>query len=395
MEKLKHPLEIYVHIPFCVRKCWYCDFCSFQASDETIAVYIDALIAEIRHYNVSENQVVKTIYFGGGTPSYIDARYIVRVVHALEEKFGLDLSHDDTIEMTIEVNPASAMADKLACYRALGFNRLSVGCQSTDDGLLKKLGRAHTAADFFETMSHAAQAGFTNVSADLMFGLPGQDLPMLVNSAERIMALPIVKHLSCYSLIIEPGTPFEKLMADGKLNLPPEKMERAMYHKIRKLTVAHGFKQYEISNFAKSGFASKHNSGYWDLTPYVGFGLGTSSLYDGGQPERDNNYRRVTNTADMTRYVATNGTAKTENHTLSIKEAKGDFMFLGLRKTAGVSDQDYQEKFHTSFFDDYEKEIQEIFDEGLIKIKEENNARRIFLTDKGLDLANQAFMVFV
>lgn len=391
--KAMNNLEIYVHIPFCVKKCLYCDFCSFASDEATIRRYIAALIAEIRAFEVPQNTVVKTVYFGGGTPSYIDAEHIARVVHALEDKFNFDLKEDQAIEATIEVNPASAMAEKLAVYRALGFNRLSVGCQSTDDGLLKTLGRAHTSSDFFETLRHAESAGFTNVSADLMFGLPKQSMRMLIDSAQRIMALPVVKHLSCYSLIVEPGTSFAKMAQTGQLELPDEQTERAMYHEIRKRTAEQGFAQYEISNFAKPGYLSRHNSGYWDLTPYAGFGLGASSLFDAGHPERQQNYERVTNTSDLSAYIQTSGTEKSEKHLLPLKEAKGDFMFLGLRKTAGVRDADYHAKFKSSFFHDYRSEIEEIFNEGLIAIDE--NDRRIFLTAKGLDLANQAFMVFV
>lgn len=375
-------LELYVHIPFCVRKCAYCDFPSGPpAGEAAVAAYFDALLAEIAACPDGGMGEVTTVYFGGGTPSFVAAEWIQKVLAALGEKFHFD-PRDDALEKTIEVNPASALEPKLRAYRAMGFNRLSIGCQAAQDRLLAILGRPHTFADFLATYDHAVEAGFTNISADLMAGLPGQSLADMDDSLEAILDLPAIRHLSAYSLIVEPGTPFARRQARGELALPGEDTERAMVHRIKERTKGRGMVQYEISNYAYPGFESRHNTGYWIMTPYRGFGLGAAS-FDGRA--------RWQNTADLAGYQAAPGVARAEDHVLPEEELRGDFMFLGLRRLAGVADGDYRRRFGRSFFDDYGSAIARLKDEGLVMVQGET----LGLTDRGLDLANQVFVEFV
>ncbi|MCH4071546.1 radical SAM family heme chaperone HemW [Pseudoramibacter sp.] len=387
---MKNYLEIYVHIPFCQSKCRYCDFLSWpERNQASVKNYFDALGREIAAYKKPKDRPVGTVYFGGGTPSAVDPRLIAQTAMALEEKFGFDFK-DEKLEKTIEVNPKTVDEAQLKGYRELGFNRLSVGIQSLSAGLLKTLGRLHTAEEALAVLDMAEAAGFDNISADLMSGLPGQTLEDIDKAVARIAAYPSVRHISCYSLIIEPGTVFEKWQREGRLGLPSEKEERRMYHHLCRSLEARGFHQYEISNFARPGCASRHNSGYWDLTPYAGFGLGAASLSEQGPTDQDGAFFRRENTRDFETYLK-NPSRSFEGHALPKREAEGDFMFLGLRTAAGVRDEDFIKIFGESFKSIYKKEISTLIKENLIKA----DGSRIFLTRKGLDLANQVFMAFV
>lgn len=377
---------IYVHVPFCEKKCAYCDFLSAPPeSDDTVRAYFEALDNEIEEAELPEDDEDEctSIYFGGGTPSFVDVDYIDGALDSLGGKFHFD-TWDENIEKTVEVNPASAVYDKLKKYRDVGFNRLSVGLQAKQDRLLKTLGRVHSLADFEETLEAAEKAKFNNVSVDLMFGLPGQTLDDVEESVEYVLGFPIVKHLSCYSLSVEPGTAFESRIKSGELVLPAEDLERDMYHTIQKMTAEKGMDQYEISNFAYPGYESRHNIGYWTLTPYYGFGVGASAF-------DYRHSRRFSNTKDLGEYLDAPGEKLREDITLTEENMKGDFMYLGLRRLVGVDDADYREMFGSSFFDDYKDQIDKLLDEELI----EKDDSRIFLSAKGLDLANQVFMEFV
>lgn len=383
-------LEIYVHIPFCRSKCRYCDFVSWPERDgNRIAQYFEALKREIAAFN-GGLQPIRSVYFGGGTPSAVAPAYLAETIAALEKKFGFDFP-TAAFEKTIEVNPKTVDKNQLQYYRKLGFNRLSVGVQSFNDHLLKTIGRLHTAEEAAITLQDAAAAGFDNISVDLIFGLPGQTLADVDATIDRLSHFPPVVHVSCYSLIVEPGTVFERWQREGRLSLPSEKIERAMYHRICERLGKNGFAQYEISNFARPGCFSRHNSGYWDLTPYAGFGLGAASLLlEKRTTDADGAFRRWTTTPDFEAYLK-NPVTRTENHPLSKREAEGDFMFLGLRKTCGVDDRDFQNTFGESFETRYADEIPSLIREGLIQRAD----TRIKLTVRGLDLANQVFMAFV
>lgn len=384
-------LEIYIHIPFCRSKCRYCDFVSWPERDsDQIARYFEALDKEIAAFLQNRTHPVRSVYFGGGTPSAVDTKYLSKVICALEGKFGFDFK-TAAFEKTIEVNPKTVDHKDLQVYKALGFNRISVGVQSFNDRLLQIVGRPYHAADALQTLEDAAAAGFDNISADLMFGLPEQTLADVENTLDRLTKDALVQHVSCYSLIVEPGTVFEKWQREGRLALPEEKVERDMYHLICRRLAENGFEQYEISNFARPGYLSRHNSGYWDLTPYAGFGLGAASLLlENKAPGEDGAFLRKTTTADFDTYLQ-NPAACDEKHRLSKKEAEGDYMFLGLRRTKGVDDKDFQTLFGESIENRYAGEIFSLIEEGLL----EREGSRIRLTTLGLDLANQVFMAFV
>ncbi|MGN0194196.1 MAG: radical SAM family heme chaperone HemW [Pseudoramibacter sp.] len=387
---MKDYLEIYIHIPFCRSKCRYCDFLSWpERNQDTVEKYFDALGREIEAFDGADAAPVGTVYFGGGTPSAVDPIWIAETVSALEEKFGFDFK-DEKLEKTIEVNPKTVDEAQLRGYRDLGFNRLSVGVQSLNGRLLKTLGRLHSAEDALAVFDMAKAAGFDNISADLMSGLPGQSLKDIDEAVACLAAVPQIRHISCYSLIIEPGTVFEKWQREGRLALPSENLEREMYHRLCRKLRAEGFHQYEISNFAKRGYESRHNSGYWDLTLYAGFGLGAASLFKNQPADRDGAFYRKENTRDFKAYLE-DPVRSFEGHDLSKREAEGDFMFLGLRTAAGVSDEDFIKIFGESFKSIYKKEISTLIKEKLIQ----ENGPRIFLTRKGFDLANQVFMAFV
>lgn len=387
---MKDYLEIYVHIPFCQSKCRYCDFLSWpEKNQDTVAQYFKALCREITAFDVPGEKPVGTVYFGGGTPSCVDPVWIEKTVSALEQKFGFDFKSEQ-IEKTLEVNPKTVDEAKLKAYRELGFNRLSVGIQSLNDRLLKKLGRLHSAEEALAVLDMAAAAGFDNISVDLMSGLPGQTPADLDKAVKRLAVYPHVRHISCYSLIVEPGTVFDKWQREGRLALPPEDLEREMYHHLCRKLKSRGFHQYEISNFARPGYESRHNSGYWDLTPYAGFGLGAASLFQKGPADQGGAFFRRENTRNLKIYLD-EPAQSFEGHDLSKSEAEGDFMFLGLRTADGVSDEDFDQLFGESFQDRYQKEISTLIKEKLIQ----KDGPRIFLTRKGLDLANQVFMAFV
>ena len=376
------PLMLYVHWPFCARKCRYCDFLSGPpASVSQMDAYRDALIAEIKKEEKQDDVQITSVYFGGGTPSLVPTEHTEAVLDALRERYGFN-AKDEDIECTIEVNPGAVTKDKLKAYRQMGFNRLSVGCQSTNDRLLKTLGRVHTRKDFFDTVSDANKAGFSNLSVDLMVGLPGQTLDDVKTAVREVAALSNVRHLSCYSLIIEEGTPFAESYAKGKLVLPDEDIERKMAHLVTTEAKGLGLKQYEISNYASAGYESRHNSGYWLFLSYRGFGAGAAS-FDFSRR------RRFAGAASVSGYIK--GEALSEDRVLSEDELRGDFMFLGLRRLAGVSGADYAALFNRNLFDDYAAEINHLLMEGLI-ICDGNTIR---LSETGLDYANRVFMAFV
>lgn len=380
------PLGLYIHIPFCVKKCHYCSFTSWCPRDgRQVQDYFKDLRQEIKTYaGRTKGYVVRTVYFGGGTPSAVSADEIKQTMEALGRAFAFD-PQDPLLEKTIEVNPGSGTAEKILAYQKMGFNRLSIGLQSAQDHLLKVLGRVHTREDFKLACGAAEAAGFDNVSADVMFGLPGQSLQDVLETVQMLVERPVIKHLSCYSLKVEEGTAFDVWERQGRLALPGEELEREMYHRLIDNLRLHGFEQYEISNFSKPGAESRHNSSYWDLTDYIGLGLGASSFFC---------HKRWSNTADFNKYhvgLECGYPIEEGAHRLSDLEARGDFMFLGLRRNRGVDDLEYNQQFGRHFFDDYREEIWGLLESGLI-VRE---GTRIRLSTRGMDLANQVFMAFV
>ena len=381
MEKL----GLYVHIPFCKKKCKYCDFISFSCDEEKYKEYMDALECEIK--NVSKNIIssiheVSTIYIGGGTPSLIAPKYIERILETIYQNIKIS----GNAEITIEINPGTVSKEKLEIYKKLGINRLSIGLQTTDNELLKLIGRIHTYEEFLDTYNTAREIGFTNINVDLMLALPTQTEKMLVDSLLKVIKLN-PNHISLYSLILEEGTELEKLISKGEYELCDEELERKMYHKTKNILEKNGYNHYEISNFAKKGFESKHNLDCWNQEEYIGIGLAAHSYYRN---------KRFSNTNDFNEYISNikkfDFTKNVEVHEFQDREAKAkEFMLLGLRKINGVSISEFERRFrvHPLFY--FRFEISKLEEDDLIEVDLDN----IKLTKKGLDLANQVFEAFV
>lgn len=371
-------LGIYIHIPFCKSKCFYCDFNSYANHEELVGAYVDALKQEIN--NVNDNREVPSIYIGGGTPSYIDAKYIVEILETIRNKFNI--SND--AEITIEVNPGTVDRNKLKVYKAIGINRISFGLQTCQEKLLKSIGRIHTYEEAKNGYLLARECGFDNISIDLMFGLPKQSMADLKYSLERIIELN-PEHISTYSLKVEENTVFGRRQSEGKLILPNEDIERQMYYYIKNELKKVGYEHYEISNFAKPEHQSRHNNSYWEGQDYLGFGAGASSLY------KDTRYSNETNIQKYIDKILNNERVFDIEEELDEKAKLSEAMILGLRKLNGVSKIDVKEKFGYDIEEVYSSEITKLLRLGLL-IQEDDRVR---LTDKGLDFANQVFLEFL
>ena len=322
------PIEIYIHIPFCVKKCDYCDFLSGPSSPEEQSDYVQALLREIDAVKEGKGRSVSSIFIGGGTPSVLDAGFIGEILNRIRNKFQIQ----NDAEITIEANPGTADYGKLQAYRDYGINRLSIGLQSPDDRELKILGRIHNYEQFLETYKKARKAGFDNINVDLMSAIPDQTYKGWEKNLRTVAELE-PEHISAYSLIIEEGTPF----AARQLNLPDEDTEYNMYEATARILKEYGYKQYEISNYAKRGMACRHNVGYWTRQDYLGFGLGASSLYG---------KERFSNTADRKKYLENSFSPKLireREPILSREDEMAEFMFLGLRMTEGVARTDFEQ----------------------------------------------------
>lgn len=385
-------IGIYVHIPFCKHKCNYCDFCSFENKEDLIEEYIKWLKIEIEDVGKTNKQdvkeqkdipfLVKTIYIGGGTPSFLDSKYIVEIVQTIKEYFNVA----EEAEITIEVNPGTVTLEKLQDYFNCGINRLSIGLQSTYDILLKQIGRIHTYQEFLDTYHLAREVGFKNINVDLMLGLPNQTIREIQNSVEEIIGLE-PEHISLYSLIVEEGTKIEKQLQQKEFILPDEVVERKMYWNTKKLLEKNGYVHYEISNFAKAGYESKHNSDCWDQKEYIGFGVGAHSYTNG---------IRYSNVEKIEEYIKNYEEEKSENNFVfqekqNNKDMEKEFMLLGLRKIQGVSIQDFKTKFVDNPVFVYHSELEKLVNEDLLEI----DGDRIKLTNKGLDLANLVWEEFI
>lgn len=373
---------IYIHIPFCKQKCFYCDFVSFCDKDEYIERYWQAIKKEIEFKNKFTDSKISTIYFGGGTPSYIDANIIVDILKTIKENYTLT----NDCEITIEVNPGTITKQKLEIYFNSGINRISIGLQTANDQLLKKIGRIHSYDEFIETYQLARQVGFKNINVDLMFGLPGQTVQDLKFSLENTIKLS-PEHISVYSLILEEGTKLYDLVKENKVDLPYEDTERNMYWYIKNTLELNGYSHYEISNFSKKGYESKHNINCWKQMEYIGFGTAAHSYLDS---------KRFSNIESVKIYIENIESGKMEKNSIiheeqDQEEIKKEFMLLGLRKIQGVNIQDFKNKFGDSPIFMYMNELSKLVDEGLIIIEEDN----IRLTSKGLDLANIVWEEFV
>lgn len=389
-------LEIYIHIPFCVRKCAYCDFLSGPADQKTQEQYTDALIREIQAFPNAEQYVVCSVFIGGGTPSVLSQEAIGRILEAVRRKFHFVSEIDGdfgSVEITIECNPGTAGEEKLSYYRKIGINRLSLGLQSADNRELALLGRIHTWEAFLETYHAARHVGFTNINIDLMSGLPGQSVVSWERTLDQVLALE-PEHISAYSLIIEEGTPFytryrkdEKLRDQGEEPelLPSEEAERQMYARTEEKLLEHGMYRYEISNYAKPGFACRHNDGYWTGVWYAGFGLGASSLL---------NHTRYRNTEHMEEYLTAAPeqlAGYREAEPLTQNDEMEEFMFLGLRRMAGVSESEFKKRFRRTIREVYGEIPDSLIRHGLLARKGDC----YFLTPEGMNLSNYVMSEFI
>ena len=367
--KNNNELGIYIHIPFCMQKCIYCDFLSAPADDKTKSSYVKALINEIALSEAGLDKNVTSIFIGGGTPSAINAEYIKDILEAVKQRYRVD----GNAEITIECNPGTINSEKAYIYREAGINRISFGLQSTDDKELRMLGRIHTYEEFFRSYQWAREAGFQNINIDLMFVIPGQTGEAWRAHLRQVAELK-PEHISAYSLIIEEGTPF----AECELDLPDEDTEYQMYEDTAGILAEYGYQQYEISNYAKDGYACRHNIGYWKRTEYLGLGLGASSLY--GE-------NRFSNTRDMQEYLGFSGNTeriRKDVLKLSLKDQIEEFMYLGLRMTEGISEIDFEQNFGQKLENIYGSVLQKYKETGFLE-KTGTNWR---FTRKGIHVSN-------
>lgn len=367
--------EIYIHIPFCERKCDYCDFVSFVCDEDTKKHYFSRLIEQIDKKSEFTGKVpVDSVFFGGGTPSSVDAGLIDETLNHLRKKYMVT----DDAEITIEMNPNSVTSDKLKIYKTAGINRISIGLQSANDEELRVLSRLHDYRTFLKTYEMVRNEGFRNVNIDIMSALPGQDKTSYMRTLEKVVELN-PEHISAYSLIIEEGTKFHDRYESGE-GLPDEETDREMYHDTKLFLSENGYHRYEISNYSKPGFECRHNTGYWTGKKYVGFGPAAAS-FDG-----ENRYQMHNS---LTKYLAGDFSEDIEN--LSDVDKMEEFMFLGLRLTAGVSLEEFQNRFGKDIWSVYKKPIDKLMAEGLMKLRD----NRLYLTDFGMDISNYCMAEFI
>ena len=374
--KENSPMEIYIHIPFCIRKCDYCDFLSGPSGPEEQADYVQALLREIQAVEKGEGRSVSSIFIGGGTPSVLDERLLGDILREIRNRFKME----EDAEITIEVNPGTANIGKLQAYREMGINRLSIGLQSPEDRELKILGRIHNYGQFLETYQEARTVGFDNINIDLMSAIPDQTYEGWVKNLRTVAELE-PEHISAYSLIVEEGTPF----AARKLNLPDEDTEYNMYEATAQILKEYGFEQYEISNYARKGRECRHNVGYWTRQDYLGFGLGASSLYG---------KERFANTADMKKYLESSKIPekiREKEPSLTREDEMAEFMFLGLRMTKGISKADFQRCFGCTIESVY-GEVLEKYESMELLLEKDG---RIFLSREGIHVSNSIMAEFL
>ncbi len=366
------PIGLYVHVPFCASKCAYCDFASYAGREADIPRYVDAVIREItRRGTETGHPRADTIFLGGGTPSLLDERQITRILDALHGAFPIE----EGAEITCECNPGTLTAPLAHALRKAGVNRLSIGAQARQARLLRLLGRIHDWREVAASVETARRAGFDNINLDLMFGLPSQSVLDFRETLQAAIALSPT-HLSCYGLIVEEGTPLCRDIAEGKLSLPDEEAEREMYELARQTLAAHGLDQYEISNFARQGYACRHNLGCWTRVPYLGFGCAAHSFFE---------QCRTMNPSRIDAYLA-GDEPKTER--ISREEARFESMMLGLRLTRGVKNEDFADMHGMSIREAFGEKLDALINGGLLQWHE--GALR--LTRLGMDLQNSVLV---
>lgn len=378
---MKKELGLYVHIPFCVKKCGYCDFLSWCGTSEEKETYVQALLKEIESYReFARGYRVSTVFVGGGTPSVLEAGQMERVLGNMQEVFELEKKP----EITLEMNPGTVTEEKLQCYKENGVNRLSIGLQSVKNEKLEVLGRIHSYEEFLESYELARKAGFTNISVDLISSIPGQKLEEWKEELAPLSALS-PEHISVYQLIIEAETPFYEKYAEHEELLPDEEESREIYLWTGSFLKEQGYEQYEISNYAKPGKESRHNLKYWERGDYLGLGLGAASMVRN---------IRMSNTKDMKTYLERCGQPKTMREDVQfLEEARQmeEFMFLGLRKTRGVSRKEFRRIFGQEMDMVYEKALHKCLENGMLK----EHKDRVYLSEEGVLLSNAVLSEFL
>ena len=375
-------LGIYIHIPFCKQKCFYCDFCSFANKNEMQEKYVETVINEIKNITHKEKYTVTTIYLGGGTPSILNPNYIKNILQEIKSSFEIL----DDAEITIEINPGTVNEEKLKRYKEYGINRLSIGLQSANDKILKNIGRIHDYKQFEETFFYARKCGFKNINVDLMIGLPTQAIEDVKQTLEKIIQKN-PEHISVYSLIIEEGTIIEKLINENKLQLPDEETERIMYWTVVNELKENGYNQYEISNFSKKTYESKHNTNCWKQKQYIGLGTSAHSYL---------NKKRYSNTNNIKEYIKNiqeNNISKniTIHEEQTEESTMNEYMLLGLRMIQGININEFKQKFKIDPTIKYKEILEKLQKENLIQITETS----IKLTKQGIDFGNIVWEEFV
>ena len=404
----KKSLSLYIHIPFCVQKCAYCDFLSAPATEEVRSRYVEALLREIEQEAVFyRDYPVETVFFGGGTPTVLNVSKLEKILCKLKENFSWDAK-----EISLECNPGTVTPEDLKRLHRAGFNRLSIGLQSAQEEELKKLGRIHTYETFLDVFWAAREAGFDNINVDLMSALPGQTLETYLDTLEKVQKLS-PEHISAYSLIIEEGTPFYDTYHQADLQrdrdgvdrmglLPSEEEERAMYEATKRILAGHGYERYEISNYAKAGKECRHNLVYWKRGNYLGLGLGASSMVDETRWKQTEHLEEY-----LYKYGEATGNRKadedrrpemiplkksqSEKFHLSKQEQMEEFMMLGLRMMSGVSPEEFKKNFSVSVFQMYGEVLEHYQKLGLLEVSDQ----RIRFTDAGIDVSNVILAEFL
>ena len=380
---MEKEISIYIHIPFCKSKCYYCDFCSKENSDDgLVEQYINSVIKEIlNNAEILSEYTIKTIYFGGGTPSYIDEKHIGKIMSVLKL-----FSVNEDMEITIEMNPADCTLDKLEAYIDMGINRFSLGMQSADNEVLKLIGRRHTREDVKSAYKNMTELGIDNISIDIITGLPKDNIGTFRKTLDFVTGLgENIKHISTYSLEVHENTKLSTLLDTGFLNLPSEDEEREMDSLTYNILSSKGYNMYEISNYAKAGFESKHNLVYWNQGRYLGFGVSAASYINGKR------YSNVTDIKEYVEKINNNKSVILETEELDKLDTLKEYIILKLRLSDGISLNEFKAKFKIDIYDMFRQELDELVNNKLL----EKNNNRIYLTKLGRDLANQVWQKFI
>ncbi|OON87922.1 hypothetical protein BXO88_01725 [Oribacterium sp. C9] len=380
-------LELYIHIPFCAKKCNYCDFLSYPMNEQAHAEYVEKLCREIElGASLGEDREISTIFIGGGTPTILDPKHIAVIMASIMKNYVVR----DDAEITIECNPASTIRYKFTAYKEAGVNRLSIGLQSANDQELRALGRIHIYEDFLKCYQNARMVGFKNINIDLMNDIPGQTEKSWSDTLKHVLMLK-PEHVSIYNLIVEEGTPFMKMYEDGRLQLPDEETASKIDGITRSLTAKYGYERYEVSNFAKPGFECRHNYGYWSNVPYLGFGLGAASYFSGERWNVTRDFRDYMELEFGDEMRSGYPRLHTDRQILSRNEQMEEFMFLGMRRIEGVSETEFKLRFQVDIMSVFGDQMEKFLRQGLVI----HEGYRYCFSERGMDVSNVILSQFL